>query len=95
MPAYLIADVEVQDSAAYEEYRKHVPTLIAAHGGRYLVRGGTVTVAEGNWQPRRAVVLEFPSMAALQAFYDSPEYAPLKAQRIGASDSRIVFVEGV
>ena len=95
MPAYLIADIEVTDAAAYEEYRRQVPQMIAAHGGSYLVRGGAAGVLEGSWQPRRMVVLEFPSMAKLRAFYDSADYAPLKALRMGASDSRILAVEGI
>lgn len=95
MPAYLLADVDVRDSAAYEEYRQKVPGLIEAHGGRYLVRGGSAEVLEGDWSPRRTIVLEFPSMAHLRAFYDSPEYAPLKALRVRVSHSRVVAVEGV
>lgn len=95
MSAYLLADIDVHDLAEYEEYRQRVPALIEAHGGRYLVRGGEAEVLEGDWQPRRAIVLEFPSMAHLRAFYDSPEYAPLRALRERVSHSRVVAVEGV
>ena len=51
MAAYLIADVEVIDAGAYEEYRKQVPAIIAAPAGRYLARGGAVEVLEGTWRP--------------------------------------------
>jgi uncharacterized protein (DUF1330 family) len=95
MPAYLIADVEVTDAAAYAEYRQHVPAMIAAYGGKYVVRGGATEPLEGGWLPRRIVVLEFPSMDRLRAFYDSADYAPMKALRMGASDSRIIAVEGL
>jgi uncharacterized protein (DUF1330 family) len=95
MPAYLIADIEVTDGGAYETYRRQVPEMIAAYGGRYVIRGGAAEVLEGSWQPRRIVVLEFPSMTRLRAFYDSADYAPLKALRMGASDSRILAVEGI
>ncbi len=95
MSAYLIGDIEVTDPATYEEYRKHVPALIAQHGGRYLVRGGAVEVMEGSRPARRCVVLEFPSMAQLKAFYHSPEYAPLKDMRGRAAVSNIALVEGV
>jgi uncharacterized protein (DUF1330 family) len=67
MAAYLIADIEVTDPVAYEEYRKTVPAMIATHGGKYLVRAGKTEVLEGSWQPRRMVVVEFPSMTHLQA----------------------------
>lgn len=95
MPAYLIADVDVHNVAGYEEYRRQVPAMITAHGGRYLVRGGAAKVVEGQGQARRRVVLEFPSMAALEAFYASPEYAPMLALRQRVAQSNIVFVEGV
>ena len=95
MSAYLIADVEVTDGAAYEEYHKQVPAIIAAHGGRYLVRGGASEILEGTWQPKRSVVLEFPSMAALKAFWASPEYQPLRAIRERAAKSNLVAIEGL
>ncbi len=95
MAAYLIADIEVLDAAAFEQYRQLVPPVIAAAGGRYLVRGGEIKVVEGSWQPRRSVVLEFPSMAALEAFYASSEYAPLLALRLRATRSNIIFVQGL
>jgi uncharacterized protein (DUF1330 family) len=95
MAAYLYVDLEVTDPARYEEYRKAVPAVIAAHGGRYLVRGGASQVLEGDVQPKRQVVLEFPDMAALKAFWDSPEYAPLKKLRQQASRGSIVAIEGV
>ena len=94
MSAYLIADVEVADAAAYEEYRKHVPAIIASYGGKYLVRGGATKLLEGTLEPNRTVVLEFASMERLEAFYFSAEYAPLKVMRILASRSRIFAVEG-
>ena len=69
MTAYIYADVEVTDAEAYETYRRQVPALIAAHGGRYLVRGGAAAeVLEGHHQPHRQVILEFPDMAALKAY---------------------------
>jgi uncharacterized protein (DUF1330 family) len=95
MTAYLIVDVEVIDAPAYEEYRKQVPAIIAAHGGRYLVRGGASEVLEGTWHPHRSVVLEFPSMAAIKAFWTSAEYQPLRALRERAARSSLVAVEGI
>ena len=95
MSAYVIADVEVLDSAAYEEYRQKVPATIAAFGGRYLVRGGALTVLEGDWSPKRCVILEFPSMAQLKAWYDSPAYVPLRAIRERTTRSKLVMVEGL
>lgn len=95
MPAYIYADVEVTDLAAYEAYRQQVPALIAAHGGRYLVRGGAVEVLEGDRVPLRQVILEFPDMAHLKAFYHSPEYAKLIRIRQGASYGNLLAIEGI
>jgi uncharacterized protein (DUF1330 family) len=95
MAAYLYAELEVIDPAAYEEYRRHVPAVIAAHGGRFLVRGGAMTVLEGEVSAARRVILEFPDRATLQAFYDSPEYAPLIALRQRAARGSLIAVDGV
>lgn len=95
MAAYLIADVEISDNDGYETYRAQVPAIIAAHGGRYLVRGGAIDVLEGSRSPRRTVVLEFPTMQALRSFWDSPEYLPLRALRERAATSNIFAVAGV
>ena len=95
MPAYLYANVEVTDPAAYETYRARVPALIAAHGGRYLVRGGAVEVLEGDATPQRQVILEFPDMAHLKAFYAAPEYQELIGIRQGASRGTLLAIEGM
>jgi uncharacterized protein (DUF1330 family) len=95
MPAYLIANVEITDSAGYEEYKKGVPATIAAHGGRYLTRAGATEVLEGTWVPSRVVILEFPDMARLKAWFDSPEYRPLRKIRERSAKSSLVAVEGL
>ena len=95
MAAYIHASVEVTDPVAYEEYRRQVPAVIAANGGRYLVRGGPTDVLEGEPGTARQVILEFPDMAQLKAFYHSPEYTALIAVRQRASKGRLVAIEGV
>jgi uncharacterized protein (DUF1330 family) len=95
MPAYLIAEVEVTDPAAYEGYKLLTPAAIAAYGGKFIVRGGKVESKEGGWKPSRLVVVEFASMEQAQKFYDSPEYAPALAIRKAASNSRLVLAEGL
>ena len=96
MPAYIYASGEVTDPAAYELYRQQVPALIARHGGRFLVRGGAAQRLEGEGEPpSRQVLLEFPDMAHLQAFYKDPDYAPLIALRQRASTLTLIAIEGV
>ena len=95
MAAYIYVDLEVTDPLAYEEYRRQVPPIIAAYAGRYLVRGGATEVLEGDCVPRRQVILEFPDMAHLKAFYNAPEYQPLKALRQRISVGNLIAIEGV
>ena len=95
MPAYLIADIDVTDPAAYAEYRRTVGDSIAAFGGRFLARGGKTETLEGDWKPKRVVIVEFASMERLRAWYASPEYAPALALRKRASDSSLVMTDGI
>ena len=92
--AYLIANIQVQDREAFEQYRVQVQPLLTQYGGRYLVRGGAVTPVEGDPGLLRVVVLEFPDMAGLKAFYYTPEYQPLLQLRLGASISTAAMIEG-
>jgi uncharacterized protein (DUF1330 family) len=93
--AYIIANVRVTDPVQYEEYKKLSTLAMQAHGAEPCVRGGAVTVLEGDWQPDRMVVLKFPSVEQAQRFYDSPEYKKARDARAGAAVMRMVLVEGV
>ncbi len=95
MVAYVINDMEVTDPALLEEYKKLSPATVAQYGGRFLARGGTMEVLEGAWQPKRLVILEFPSLAQAKAWVNSPEYAPARRVRQQASRSNLVVVDGV
>src|SRR5947209_6611183 len=95
MPAYFIADIEVLDRQEYEHYRAAASSSIAQCGGKYLVRGGSHEVLEGEWQPRRLVVLEFESMAAAKRWYESPEYQTAKVHRERSAKMNGVLVEGI
>ena len=95
MPAYLFDNVEVTDAAGYELYRQQVTATIEAFGGRYLVRGGATEVLEGDWVPKRLVILEFADMPRLKAWYHSPEYRPLLELRQRTATSTLVAVDGI
>ncbi len=94
MPAYLVAHIDVHDPATFEEYRARVVPVVAAYGGRYLVRGGALETLEGAEQTRRLAILEFPSMEAARRFYHSDEYAPVLQRRLESAVSDIVLVGG-
>jgi uncharacterized protein (DUF1330 family) len=93
MPALLIADIEVKDPDTYATYRSANPDIVKRYGGRYIAVGGQVRVLEGDWVPRRTIVIEFPDMAALTNFYESKEYVELREIRWKSAESRLVAIE--
>jgi uncharacterized protein (DUF1330 family) len=96
MPAYFIFDIKrVVDEEKIGEYRQRVGTTVEQYGGRYVVRGGESEVVEGDWNPVRLVVLEFPSLEQARLWYGSEEYRGLKALRLAATHSNGVIVEGL
>src|ERR1700734_984329 len=95
MPAYILANLQITDPAVFEEYRARVPAVIAAHGGRYLVRGGSVDTLEGEASGNRLGIVEFPEMSRLKTFSPSAEYLPLLELRNRAAISTLLAVEGV
>jgi uncharacterized protein (DUF1330 family) len=94
LTAYIIADVDVRDPVAYEEYRQQVPATLEKYGGRFVVRGGKVDVLEGAWRPGRIVVLAFDSVEKAKAWWSSVEYAGPKALRQSASKGSLIVVPG-
>lgn len=94
MSAYLVVDVTVHDPDKYQEYAKQVPPFIEKHGGRYHIRGGETQVQEGDWNPQRLVVVEFPSREHAEAFVNDPGYAPVAAIRHKAATTNMVIAQG-
>ena len=95
MPAYIIVDVNVTNPTRYEDYKKLTPASLIPYDGKFIVRGGQTQTLEGDWIPGRIVVLEFPSTEKANAWWSSEGYAPAKAIRQSASDTRMILVEGV
>lgn len=95
MPAYLIADIDTTDPVKMEEYRKRVPAAIAAFQGKFIARGGELANLEGGWNPKRIVIIEFPTLDHARRFWASPEYAHALEARQGAATFRVVAVEGL
>jgi uncharacterized protein (DUF1330 family) len=92
---YLIVEIQVTNPEAYEGYKAAVAPMVAAAGGRYLVRGGKAEGREGTPPAGRIVVLEYPSYDAAKAFLESPEYAAIVHLRTDNTVSRLMIVEGV
>jgi uncharacterized protein (DUF1330 family) len=94
MPAYIIVDIAIQDAVEYEEYKKLTPASIAAYEGKFIVRGTATETLEGDWQPGRFVILEFPSLEKAKAWWASPEYAAAKAIRQRTANTKMIVVDG-
>ncbi|MGY3211841.1 DUF1330 domain-containing protein [Mucilaginibacter sp. HD30] len=95
MSAYVISEVEFMDAAATDKYRTLAAAAIAKYGGKYLVRGATPTVAEGETNDRLFVIVEFASMVVIQEWYNSEDYAKALVYKEQALKRRLVFAEGV
>jgi len=91
---YWIARVDVRDPEAYKEYVATGKPAFERHGAKFLARGGKYEALEGQARARN-VVIEFPSMEAALACYNSPEYTAARAIRQKISDAEFVVVEGV
>jgi uncharacterized protein (DUF1330 family) len=94
MSAYIVVQVEVTEPAGYDEYKKMVPSSLAAYGGKFVVRGGACETLEGSWQPKRLVVLEFPSVAKARQWWASDEYRDAKLLRQRTAITEMIVVEG-
>ena len=94
MAAYVVVQEKVHDQATFDAYRKDVPATVAAHGGRFIVRGGALSVVEGAWPLPRLVIIEFPTRTAAEAWYRSPDYQKLLPLRLRSAEGNLVIVDG-
>ena len=95
MPAYLIANVDIKDAEKFKDYMKATPPIIKQFGGKFLVRGGEFEICEGDWNPKRLVLVEFESMEKAKQFYNSPAYEAIKELRHSSAYTEWVFVDGL
>ena len=94
MSAYVVVQESVKDQAMFDAYRKEVVATVTAHGGRFIVRGGALTVLEGEWPLPRLVILEFPSRQAAEAWYHSPAYQKILPLRLKSTAGNFIIVDG-
>ena len=95
MPAYVIVEVTITDPVEYEDYKKLTPAAIAAYDGKFVVRGAQTICLEGDWNPERIVVLEFPSVERAKEWWTSDIYTAAKTIRQRAATTKMIVVEGV
>lgn len=94
MAAYVIVDVKINDPELYESYKKPTPATLAAYDGKFVVRGGKTETLEGDWEPGRFVMLEFPSVERAKEWWNSDIYTEAKAIRHKAAETQMIVVEG-
>ena len=95
MPAYIIVDIEITDPGGYEEYKKLAGATVEKYGGKYIVRGGAVETLEGDWEPKRIVVLEFESVHRAKEWLNCEEYREPRKMRHRTAKTKMIVLEGV
>jgi uncharacterized protein (DUF1330 family) len=95
MPAYVIAQLVIQDPEGFEAYRKMVPATIAKYGGKFVVRGGTMETLEGHWDTQRLVIIEFENAERAKQWWASEDYREAKQLRQRTAETQLIVVEGV
>jgi uncharacterized protein (DUF1330 family) len=95
MPAYIVVEIDVHNPTEYEDYKKLTPGSLVNFQGKFIVRGGKTETLEGDWSPKRFVMIEFPTLELAKAWWTSEEYAPAKALRQRTASSKMIVVEGI
>jgi uncharacterized protein (DUF1330 family) len=95
VPAYVIVEIDILDPVGYEEYKKQAGATVEKYGGKYIVRGGKTEVFEGDWKPKRIVILQFESMARAREWLECEEYNEPRKLRHRTSTTKMIAVEGV
>jgi len=94
MPAFIIVEVNIHSPVEYEDYKKLVPASLKPFDGRFVVRGGKAETLEGDWNPERIVVMEFPNVEKAKQWWNSEGYAPAKALRQRTAHAKMILVPG-
>jgi uncharacterized protein (DUF1330 family) len=93
MSVHVIIDIKVLNADMYDEYIRKVPPIIKKFGGRYLSRGGEITVLEGNWHPERIILLEFDNAGQVNTWINSSEYAEVASLRENSTMANAIMLE--
>lgn len=95
MSAYVIVEIDIVDPAGYEEYKKLAGATVEKYGGEYIVRGGAAETLEGDWDPKRIVVLRFDSRQRAKEWLNCEEYHEPRKMRHRTAKTKMILVEGV
>ena len=95
MPAFVIVEIDIVDPVGYEEYKKLADATVKKYSGKYIVRGGKAETLEGDWDPKRIVVLEFESTDRAKEWLNCEEYRETRKMRHRTARTNMILVEGV
>jgi uncharacterized protein (DUF1330 family) len=95
MAAYVIVEIEVTDPVGYEDYKKQAAATVHQYGGKYIVRGGATETLEGDWKPKRIVILEFPTVQRAKEWLHCEEYREPRKLRHRTAKTNMLVIEGV
>jgi len=95
MSAYVIVEIDIVDPRGYDEYKKLAGATVEKYGGKYIVRGGKTETLEGDWHPKRIVVLKFESVQRAKDWLNSEEYREPRKMRHRTAKTNMIVVEGV
>lgn len=94
MAAFVLVEIVIHDHELYNSYTQFTPASIASYQGKFLIRGGETTVLEGDWHPKRLVLLEFPSVEIANSWWHSEEYTKLRKIRQKAASTKMIIING-
>lgn len=95
MPAYVIVEIDIVDPVGYEHYKKLAGATVEKYGGKYIVRGGKTETLEGDWHPKRIVVLQFESPQRAKEWLNCEEYREPRRMRHRTARTKMIVVQGV
>ncbi|WP_271785454.1 DUF1330 domain-containing protein [Aquimarina algiphila] len=95
MPAYAILDLKVFDKEKLQEYKKVAPEIIKKFGGKIIIRGGESNTVEGNWNPERIVMIEFPNYETANNWWNSDEYKIATELRKKGANTNVLIIDGI
>ncbi len=93
MPAYVLSMMSIHDAETYRKYTDRTPPTVKKYGGKFLTRGEQVTCLENTSYDGRLVILEFPSKAHAEAWYNDPDYQEAVVFRQAASTMHMLLVQ--
>ena len=93
MPAFVVSMMSIHDAETYKKYTDRTPPIVKKYGGKFLTRGEPYTCVEGQNYDGRLVILEFPTKADVEAWFNDPDYQEAMTFRHAASTMNYLLLQ--